>query len=214
MEGSSWVKARVRLCIICGDTYEDGNDAGNSSVELFSDFNKNPTLEKHISVMMLVRKILKIPHDVLELLLRDSGDPAMWGIALCKPCYRVFKEAEFVHNRILQLSDEFESLATILRGQLHESERRTSDNKHKLPEQDRIEFTGEASSSMHFVESRPRRGRGRPRGRGRRRKIGLVGRRPVKRFPSTAGPPSNNERIEASSRIRMEFSSTLNMDYD
>ncbi|CAL8142291.1 unnamed protein product [Orchesella dallaii] len=75
-------------------------------------------LNCQLSIILLLRRILGISQDVLTELLNGGGNPSEWGIKLCGPCYSVFREAEFMHRRLMKFQADFEDLAKELRSLL------------------------------------------------------------------------------------------------
>ncbi|CAL8142276.1 unnamed protein product [Orchesella dallaii] len=108
-----------RKCVICGEFYELNSVHGIRREKLS---NEDVTLlNKQLSIVLLLRKVLRLRQSHLEALLQECGDPGTWGISMCPPCNRVFLEAEFVHERLQQLHNEFEGLSKRLRTQLRTS---------------------------------------------------------------------------------------------
>lgn len=138
-------------CVICGyvGSHEGSMIKAIANCSLNSSEKECLKLQQQLSVIFLLRKMLRIPQARLEVLLVKYGDPSDWNISTCSPCNRVFVEAVFVHERISKLHCEFEELSLKLR-------------KHIRDSKESILHAPSPSSSTPITGSRKRRKRGRP----------------------------------------------------
>ncbi|CAL8142288.1 unnamed protein product [Orchesella dallaii] len=87
-------------------------------------------LEEHLSVILLLRKVLCLRQAFLVSVLESSGkDPSSWNIKLCRMCHRIFGEASFVWSRLKKLHEEFENISEILRCKLVHNIRKSPPNE-------------------------------------------------------------------------------------
>ncbi|ODM90093.1 putative zinc finger protein [Orchesella cincta] len=91
------------------------------------------TLKCQLSIILLLRKILGINQELITELLSGTGNPSEWGIKLCTPCLSLFREAEFIHRRLVKFQADFEELAKEVRSLLLASTESSPDENVKKP---------------------------------------------------------------------------------
>lgn len=76
----------------------------------------NYILNQQLSVIFLLRKVLRLEKEFVEATLKNAGgsNPSAWNLKLCRVCSRTLEEADFVYTRLRKLHGEFAELSKLL----------------------------------------------------------------------------------------------------
>lgn len=93
--------------------------------------NASRSIGQQVSVIFLLRVVLRLKQDFLSAILQSTGsNPSSWDLKLCRGCYRVLEEADFVFTRLKKLHIEFDKLSKTVCSKVIQSVRNSKPSIH------------------------------------------------------------------------------------
>ncbi len=115
--GETYETGRDKQCLFCNGSVHNAADnlestaARSTLLEGYSCGKTEGSLTKRqVSIFFLLRKVLGLSAEFLESLLVNCGSPSEWEINLCRLCNRLFKEADYLWDRMTKLQRDYNKI--------------------------------------------------------------------------------------------------------